>query len=77
MEEFEFSTKFAWKMRFLENWGSFELNLNLWVVIISVIGIKKKKIIFKTWYSLILASLTPSQTDKIENGWKLIPELIS
>ena len=48
MEEIEFSAKFARKMKFLENQGSFELKLSFWDAINSIIGIKICILYFKT-----------------------------
>ena len=68
MEEFEFSAKFARKMKFLENRGNFELKLSFWVAIRSIKGIKIWIWIFKTLSPPILVSLAPSQTEGTENG---------
>ena len=40
MEKIDFSAKFAWKVKFHENRGKFELRHMNWVVINSIGGIK-------------------------------------
>ena len=40
MEKIDFSAKFAWKLKFHENQGKFELKLFLWDVINSIRDIK-------------------------------------
>ena len=68
MEEIEFSAKFAKKMKFHKNRGSFELKLNIWDDINSIRGIKFWNLDFKIWFSPSLVILTPSQTDETEIG---------
>ena len=74
MEKIDFSAKFAWKLKFFENRGNFELKLSFWATINSIRGIKFFNFYFKIWFSPSLTSLTPSQTDGTEIGKKLIPE---
>ena len=56
MKEIEFSAKFAQKMKFHENRGSFKLKLNIRDPINSIMGVKICILDFITLYSHILVS---------------------
>ena len=73
-KEFEFSAKFAWKLKFFENRGKFELKFSYCAAINSIRGIKFLSLYFIILFSPSLGSLTPSQTDESEIGEKLLPE---
>ena len=63
-EEFEFSSKFAWKLKFFKNRGSFELKLSFWAAKNSIMGIKVCNLYVKTLSSPILVSLETSQPNE-------------
>ena len=74
MEKIDLSTKFAWKLKFHENRGKFEIKLSYLAVIKYIRGIKFLNLYLKILFSPSLISLTPSQTDGTKIGRKLVPE---
>ena len=77
MEKIDFSSKFAWKLKFHENQGKFELKLFLWDAINYIRGIKNCILYLEFLFSPSPTNLQPSQTDGTENGRKLFLESTS
>jgi hypothetical protein len=67
IEEFEFSAKFAWKLSFFENQGSFEPKIRFWTAINSIRGTKFGIFILKFYFPLALRVWHPQKLTKLKS----------
>ena len=77
MDKIDFSAKFAWRLKFHENLGKFELKQFFWVAIKYIRGIKLWILDLEILFSPSPTNLLPSQTDETKNERKLFSESTS